>query len=150
MADDTLRITIDVAPIYADEAFQLFGKRGIPMGIARLMPEAAQASAQRETIAAESKPKGGGPLCVLVCRWCKVDSFFEFIRPAYDRVMGGSGSSTGDITIEEVGGTEAFCRHAICVICDIESRAELDHNGQAARIFNEKIRAPYMEYLRNV
>ena len=36
MADDTVRITIDINPKYFTEACNLFGKRGVEVALARL------------------------------------------------------------------------------------------------------------------
>lgn len=41
MADNTLRITIDIEPRHAQAAFAMFGMRGTPVAVARLTPEAA-------------------------------------------------------------------------------------------------------------
>lgn len=46
MADDTLRITIDIEPRHAQAAFAMFGMRGTPVAVARLTPEAAVAESQ--------------------------------------------------------------------------------------------------------
>lgn len=46
MADDTLRLTVDIEPDDAQQAFQMFGKRGSTVAIARLTDEAAKADMQ--------------------------------------------------------------------------------------------------------
>lgn len=48
MADDTLRLTIDIEPRHAQAAFAAFGSRGTPIAIARLTKEAAVAETRRE------------------------------------------------------------------------------------------------------
>lgn len=85
----------------------------------------------------------GGALARLAGIWCQDRRFYDFIRMVYDKEMGGNGDGCGDITPEEVGGIEGYCRHAILVICDIESRAELDSNKEAAEIFHRRIREPF-------
>jgi hypothetical protein len=50
MADDTLRLTIDIDPRYANEAFALYGRRGTPVALARITQEAALAQTRQETI----------------------------------------------------------------------------------------------------
>jgi len=53
MADDTLRLTVDIEPNDAQQAFQLFGKRGATVAIARLTDESAKSDMQKK--AASSK-----------------------------------------------------------------------------------------------
>lgn len=48
MADDTLRVVIDVEPRYADAAFAMFGRRGTPVALAVLTTEAAVADMRSE------------------------------------------------------------------------------------------------------
>lgn len=93
----------------------------------------------------------GRELAKLAGMWCANwnGGFYAFIRPIYDIEMGGSGDGWGDVTPEVVGGYEQYCRHCILVICRIDSRAELDHNPQAAAIFHEKIRKPFAEFMGN-
>lgn len=148
LADGSVRYTIEFGPTVAAEAAQLFGLPGVPVVLARLTQAAAQASAQAETIAGDKQK--GGALSKLAGMWCREPEFYEFIRPIYDRYMGGTGSGTGDIDCSspELSVPHRLCRHAILVLCGISSRAELDHNARAARLFNEKVREPYMTYLR--
>lgn len=116
MSDDTLRLVIDIEPMHAQEAFALFGQRGSPVVIARLTQEAALQDAQQQT----EKPKGG-PLAKLAGQWC-ADPFFR----------------------EWYGATDA--EHAANMMrkeCDIDSRAELDHDEFAAEVFHKHIREPF-------
>ena len=46
----------------------------------------------------------GGPLARLAGMWCNDRRFYDFIRPIYDKNMGGDGSGTGDIEPWEIGG----------------------------------------------
>lgn len=93
----------------------------------------------RETQKNEHK---GGALSKLAGMWCQDRRFYEFIRPIYDKTLGGDGNGHGDLELEGMSIPD-FCRHAILVICDIDSRAELDHNPIAAEIFHRRIRAPF-------
>lgn len=138
MADDTLRLTIDIEPRNAQEAFALFGMRGSPVVIARLTPEAAIASQQAETVAANTvarveaeKPKGGD-LARLAGQFCANPVFRAWLSHLADD--------------EATNADEAA--EAIRVTCGIESRAELDHNPDAAAIFHESIRKPFAEWCR--
>lgn len=57
MADGTLRLTVDIEPIHAQDAFKLFGSPDVPMVLARLTQAAAKAELQRQSAASE-KPYG--------------------------------------------------------------------------------------------
>lgn len=135
MADGTLRLVIDYPPAAAQDAFRLFGAPGTPVATARIKTEREKA---------QDKPKGG-KLAQLAARWCRSPDFVEFIRPIYDRAKGGDGSGWGDVSPQTDfdGSTEAYARHCICVLCDVQSRAELDSNEQAAAVFHERIRKPF-------
>jgi hypothetical protein len=98
-------------------------------------------------VSTPSKTKGG-ELAKLAGQLCNLESFFDFIRPVYDRTLGGDGGGFGDLHPDEKMPTHKFCRHAVLTMCDIESRAELDHDPSAAEKFHRLIRLPYMEYLR--
>ena len=138
MADDTLRIVLDISPQHAQEAFALFGVRGSPVVIARLTQEAATATARAEQVAGhtsdrvvEEKPKGGD-LARLAGQFCANPRFREWLYEiGYDR----------DVTADEAA-------EAIRVTCDINSRAELDHRSDAAEAFHESIRRPFAEWCR--
>lgn len=159
MADGSLRITLEFEPRHAKDAFSLFGARGTSCAIVALTEEAAKQSAQAETIGSSTwningdpdkylseKPKGG-QLAKLAGMWCQDENFYNFILPIYDKYLGGDGSGCGDVDWPIVA-TE-FSRHAILVLCDIESRAELDHNPEAAAKFHKLIREPFSEYLKS-
>jgi len=147
MADGSLRITLEFDPRNAKEAFSLFGARGTSCAIVAFTQEAAKQSAQDKIIEAD-KPKGG-ELAKLAGMWCKEHKFFEFIRPVYDRWMGGDGGGYGDLDSDTIGlmGEEQICRHAIYVICKINSRAEIDEF--APELFHKIIREPYSKWLRD-
>lgn len=139
MADGTLRLTVDIEPRHAKDAFSLFGAPGVPMALAALKT-AAQASNERD------HPKGG-PLARLAGQWCRDPQFIEFIRPIYDRMMGGNGNGWGDVTPDDdfAGSNEQWARHCILVICNINERKMLDHDDEAAAKFHKKIRVPFVE-----
>ena len=102
----------------------------------------------------EPSPAKGGQLARLAGQWCKREDFARFIRPIYDRAMGGNGRSWGDVSPDDftgaeggLKGAEGYCRHAILVLCDVNSRRELDSNPDAAEKFNDLIRRPFMEMI---
>jgi len=91
----------------------------------------------------------GGALARLAGMWCNNPDFYQWIRPIYDRELGGNGNTHGDIEIGvNVDDWKDFCRHAILVICDIKSRAELDNNPVAADKFHRYVRVPFSEWLK--
>lgn len=148
MADGSMRILVEVSATDALAAFELFGVPATPMALAALTQEASIASAQASTIAAD-KPKGGA-LSKWAAMRCAESDFQKFIRPIYDKFMGGDGSGYGDVAPDNdfKGDFEAYARHCILVICDIESRAELDTNNYAKVRFNTIIREPYIEWIK--
>lgn len=129
MADDTLRLTIDIDPIYAGEAFALFGKRGSACAIARLTNEAAVEEMRAQDHIEhplEMVDKKGGELAKLAGILCNSPDFIAWL-----------GCDTPD---------EA--RAQICDDCEIESRRELDHNDKAARLFHTQYREPFVAYMK--
>jgi len=130
MADDTLRLVIDIEPRHAQEAFALFGVRGRPVVIARLTNEVAQKAIAAE---AEPKPKGG-----LIAKWlgmrCAEPEFREWLISEF-------GCAFPVLTEQEAA-------ELVRRLCHVKSRAELDNNAEAATWFHEHIRVPYAEYVR--
>jgi hypothetical protein len=123
LADGTLRLSIDISPVYAKDAFTMFGMPDVPLAIVRLTQEAAKQSAQEETIAKE-RITG---LALLAVEWCQDAAFQKWTQTenAYQ------------------------AKKRVCEICGIESRKELNTNTQAAAVFQQEIRAPYMQFLRD-
>lgn len=138
MADGTLRLTIEIEPRHAVDAFTLFGAPGVPCGIARLTNDAA-VEAMREQPGSlqgnsgEDKAKGG-PLAKLSGIWCNDSAFWAWIH------------SQGCPSVYDANAAANWVR----TTCGIESRAELDADGAAAVRFHKKIREPYSAYLREV
>lgn len=106
MADGTLRITCDVEPRFANDAFKLFSAPGTPMALAALEPTKLD---DKEP----DKPKGGN-LSQDAARICDTPEFRAFVK--------------------RQGWADAaeFVRQH----CGIKSRAELDHDPRAARLFS--------------
>lgn len=92
-----------------------------------------------------SKSIAIGQLCQWAIMRCQDSIFLNFIRPIYDRHLGGDGSGWGDINPDEIMEKE-FCRHAILVLCEIDSRKELDTDKAAEQRFKERIMTPYQKY----
>lgn len=131
MADGTLRITLDIEPRFAKDAFGLFGAPGTPCALAALRVSAAQTEPE--------KPKGG-PLAKLAGQWCNSHQFVKWVAPVYHQHV-------GDVGLEDFPTPSDFARHCILVLCDLNSRAELDHNKIAQSHFETLIRQPFMAYL---
>lgn len=83
----------------------------------------------------EAQSKGGA-LAKLAGMFCQQPEFWEFLVAR----------STGPTSCESVNDAAATIRH----ICGIESRAELDSNAEAAAIFHEQIRLPYVRWKQGV
>jgi len=128
MADDTLRITIDIEPRDAKAAFELFGTRGTPVAIAKLTQEAAQDHARKEVIE-EAK---GGPLSRLSAMWCKDEKFLDWISSAFNEYP-----------------NEEDVADWIRTTCQVNSRSEIDGNEEAAERFHRHIRIPFSEWLKD-
>lgn len=75
----------------------------------------------------EQKELKGGALCRLAAMWCKDQEFQEWV---------GATTEEGAATI-------------IRESCEIKSRSELDHNQDAADVFNTHFRSPYRYFLEN-
>lgn len=141
--DGTLVLSVEIDPRFRNDALKLFGMPGTPMALAALLPDHL-AQKQSEPVKAKS-----GPLLVLACQFCKEPNFYAWVRPVYDRRMDGDGSGFGDVTPDELGGIEAYCRHCILAMCFVESRKDLDHDSAAAEVFHREIRIPFMEWVKN-
>lgn len=120
MADGTLRITIDVSPIHARDAFGLFGAPDVPMVLGRLVMDH-----ERKPDPPEPAEMKGGPLAKLAGMWCNDRYFIEWVASM------------------SVAGPDKFIKG----VCSIESKRELDHDDAAAVRFHEYIRKPYAEWL---
>jgi hypothetical protein len=127
MADDTLRISFDVEPRFAQLAFQLFGTRGTPVAIARLLKSAAIEQDRQET-----ERNVGGQLARLAGQFCNAEPFQSWLRKTYDPKPR----------------TPAEAAEIIRLVCKVASRADLDHDEAAASIFHLQFRLPYNEWLK--
>ena len=144
MADGTLRISFDIEPNHALDAFKLFHSPGTPAAIAALrvgyqkvtevinktdnIDKPANNSVVNDSLTTEQK---GGALAKLAGMWCNDPEFWKWLETDPDNACH---SATG----------AAACLYDIC---GIDSRAELDHNADAAEKFHRLIRGPYQKYL---
>ena len=137
LADGTLRVSFDIEPRYAQEAYALFGSRGACVAIAALTQQATTAIAQAEAIQ-KAPPLTG--LALLAVQWCKEPKFWEWLTQLNEV----SGFLTKVTFI-----TELRAKQWILFKCGIDSRKELNTNAESAEKFNYWFREPYMEWLKN-
>lgn len=121
MADGTLRISFDIEPMHAQDAFRLFAAPGTPAAIAALA--VGYAAVVNESLTPE-KPKGGA-LAKLAGMWCNDPEFQNWAC-----------SKTPEQAAQFIYGA-----------CGVESRTELDHDSEAAERFHRSVRGPYQKHL---
>lgn len=87
-------------------------------------------------------PGKGGQLSVLAARWCQDPEFQYWITNVFEGrptiVVGRDPNTT----------PEQDSAMIVRRVCEVKSRAELDHNTVAAHTFEYAIRKPYMEHLQ--
>lgn len=139
MADGTLRLSVDIEPRHARDAFALFGTPGTPMALAALKT-AAQQDSEPIPASQPETPKGGA-MAKLAGMWCGDTAFIDWLAVRYTR----------EWTIARNGQPQAPLRdraaEVLRLVCDIDSRAELDNDQSAAARFQSLIRGPYMKHI---
>jgi len=132
MADGTLRISFDIEPTHAQDAFRLFASPGTPAAIAALQVGYAAAGSVMEApiVNLPEKPKGGA-LSKQAGVWCNDPEFWAWLETDPRNACSSA------------EGAAACLRD----ICEIHSRVVLDHDVLAAERFNRLIRGPYMKYM---
>lgn len=140
MADGTLRISFDIEPMHAQDAFRLFAAPGTPAAIAALQVgymskndekvDTSSERVQKTAVSLHDKPKGG-PLAKLAGMWCNDPEFWAWLETDPDNACHSASGA-------------AACLYAIC---GIDSRAELDNDPAAASLFHKHIRIPFSDYL---
>lgn len=128
MADNTLRLTVDIEPRHAKQAFAMFGERGTAVALAAL-----KTTPEPEPTPSPEALKGG-ELSKWAALRCQDTDFRAWLRSQWP---GRQDWNTTDGAAD-----------TIRAICHITSRAELDHNKAAAAIFNERIRRPWQEHMQ--
>jgi len=128
MADGTLRISFDIEPMHAQDAFKLFAAPGTPAAIAALavgyaqkvdtLPEPAQKTQ-------ESIQVKGGPLSIEAASMCRNPEYLKYAEAS----------------------SEAEAAKWMREALDINSRAEIDNDDYAKEQFIKNFRAPFMKYL---
>lgn len=132
LADGTLRLSVDIEPKHAQDAFKLFGSPDVPMALARLTVEASKQRAQAEAI--EDKPKGGFLSQWLAMR-CNEPEFWEFVEHKMKPF-----SLLKILKPEE-------CDFFVKDLLRIESKTEIDSDPNVQQRFHSEIRIPYAKWL---
>jgi hypothetical protein len=136
MADGTLRISFDVEPNHAQDAFKLFAAPGTPAAIAALQVGYAQAgNAPIPSNPGELEKPKGGALAKLARRWGNDPEFKNWINSTTHNGIYWHCNSPNEAKL------------FVLEICEIDSRAELDSDEVAAETFQRLIRGPYVKYL---
>ena len=127
LVDGTIEVKFHIDPRCRDDFLRLFPEIDKPAAIAPLVADF------------EHKPKEKiGSLCLLAVQFCKNPTFWEWlgIDPEVYRNRPSVGEEVAKANILE-----------LLSETKIVSRKELDTNPEAARIFQEQIRQPFMRFL---
>lgn len=127
LADGTLRMTFDIEPEQAKDAFSLFAAPGTPVAIAALKQGYAAKSDEPE----QKEPVGH------LCRWlvmrCNEQEFWRWLEAEV---------TNGDPVLNHIDAGDRVKRRL-----GIESRKEIDASPEVTQIFHERIRGPYSRWL---
>ena len=129
MADGTLRISFDIEPINAQDAFKLFATPGTQVAIAALLDGSYLA---QKPEAADPPREKMGDACYWTVMRCNEPLFWEFLEKGYP-----TESITNKFDASEL----------VKTVCGVDSRKELDTIPEANRRWNCDIREPYRSFL---
>jgi hypothetical protein len=140
MMDGTLRISFDVEPSQAQDAFRLFAAPGTQVAIAALMDGSIHA--QKPVIGiptseAEPPKEPIGDCCRRAVQWCKEPQFWAWAN------------SVTHAGIFFYVNNKDDARAFVLELCKVESRRELDTNNEANKAWHRLIREPYRLWLQN-
>lgn len=127
MADGTLRVSFDIEPKDAQDAFRLFAAPGTPVAIAALKTgyaAAAEPDPPKEPV---------GPLCKWLVMRCAEPEFWRWLE---SEVNDGN-----PVTNEKQAG------EVVKLFLDIESRKDVDTDENAETNFHHWVRLPYQKWL---
>lgn len=146
MADGSLRIEVEVEPRDAQQAFAMFGRPGAPMALAALVQGYA-AKPDTEPSPEPEKPKGG-PLARLAGQWCQMPEFHRWIGIKHsDALNHVIVLETGVIDFKDPETKADLAAKVVRHVCMVDSRAKLDSDPDARRLFNEYFREPFSAWL---
>jgi hypothetical protein len=124
LANGTLEVKLFVAPVAKAEFHRLFPDLGMPCTLVPVKP------------AAPSDVPKGGELARLAGILCGDAEFQVWIEARHPTIA--EGAEFGD-------DASKVAAHIVRTLCGVESRAELDHDPEAARRFHELVRKPWSE-----
>lgn len=135
MSDGTIRVQIDIDPRFRSMFWSLFPNIDMPVALAPLVADFEQRGDDELPVRQPEpeKPKGGA-LAKLAGAWCDLPDFWEFLTQQFKITSPCQSEKTAAEIVRE--------------ICDIGSRADLDHDPVAKRSFDERIRRPFAEWQR--
>lgn len=84
----------------------------------------------------------GGPLSQLAAQWCRDADFQAWLFQEYPKHVDHLWPNVVDPI------AEPSVARLLRVVCTVNSRAELDNDPFAKQAFEERIREPYMAYLK--
>lgn len=134
MADGTLRVSFDIEPAQAQDAFRLFAAPGTPVAIAALQVgyAAVKATSCDDILITEQgqKPKIG-PLGLWLVQRCKDPDFWQWLNADLSYTVG----------------SEDQAADAVKHILGVTSRKDVDGNPEAEACFHSYIRKPFQAWL---
>lgn len=128
MADGTLRMSFDIEPAQAKDAFALFAAPGTPVAIAALK-QGYEAKSDEQPVQPVSVPKIGPLGYWLVCR-CNEPEFWAFLNE-----------------LGYVCNNGADAAAIVKIIAQVKSRKDVDGDAGAEYRCNQSIRYPYQKWL---
>lgn len=131
MADGTLRMTFDIEPTQAKDAFSLFAAPGTPVAIAALQVGYA---AKSDTKIPVSEKEPIGPLCKWLVVRCGEPEFWAWLN--------AEGAPSADLITNEAEASEVV-KFLLC----IDSRKEIDSKPEVEAHFHRAIRQPFQNWL---
>lgn len=131
MADGTLRMTFDIEPTQAKDAFSLFAAPGTPVAIAALQVGYATKS---DTDIPVSGKEPLGPLAKWLVIRCGEPEFWAWLN--------AEGAPSADTITNEAEASEV-----VKFLLSIDSRKEIDGNPKNEEYFHRCIRHPYQKWL---
>lgn len=136
MADGTLRITFDVEPSQAQDAFRLFAAPGTQVAIVALKDGSFLEQPEAEIpVSVPVSRAHMGDCCYRTVMWCQDKTFWAFLSHAFPSADTVNNAS-------EAGELVKF-------ICAVDSRKELDTDSEANKAWHRLIREPYRLYLES-
>lgn len=142
LVDGTIRFKIDIEPGDAASAFAMMGMPGSPIVIAALgiIPPIATVIEPDHEEKPDPEKKKGGQMAKLAGMWCGSVEFADWLAVEHKQMFEAAlDDALGDTVVASAALLRAFC--------NIQSRAELDHDDMAAELFHHRIRKPFMAHL---